>query len=159
MTERTDWKRPNYRLLNSTGENLTVNSRNTRQSTSRQGESASTHQDTEQDTSAAASGPSSSSLTNTSTPVEAASAESQQDSDLSPTEQFHSPITDISLQFAHFSFAEAEGSSVPHTVEEIAQAVVDFAEEVASQVNLEDTVVVEQVQSSLQSPESPVVSH
>ena len=76
MTERTGWKRPDYRLLASTGERILVEGNNSEQTIASCGESIDTTQDTEYDISSASANGSSLSLANFSTSVEASDASS-----------------------------------------------------------------------------------
>ena len=133
MTERTGWKRPDYRVLASTGERIIVEETKSEQPTNSHGETNHTIKDTEHDISSASANGSSSSLANTSTSVEAtgaASAVISSRSDLSLTDtssqsihsprgenQDRSPITDISAQLSHLSLFESE-STLPHFTEE-----------------------------------------
>ena len=154
MTERTGWKRPDYKVLHETGELNVLDGTPTSKQVSQQGETNNSFQDTEHDTSSAASSNgSSSSSTTTSLSVEAGGAASSlnlsnsglpladtsSDSTSSPTdEEFVSPVTDISNIFSHLTLLESN-NSLPQVTEEVVDTVelIQTIEYVAEDIPVE----------------------
>ena len=162
MTERTGWKRPDYKVLHETGELNILDGTSTSKQLSQQGETDNSFQDIEHDTSAASSNGSSSSSTITSLPIEAGGAASSlnlsnsglpladtsSESISSPTdEEFLSPLTNISNIFSHLTLLEPD-NSLPQVTEE----VVDTVELIQTIEYIAEDIPVEPVADNLEAP-------